>query len=133
MSWLIRMLGTRTNLFDDEVWIADSTPVECGRPRKMAKRSDLAGFAEYGCCAWERFLDSSTPHSEAFPLSARHAVTKVGGHYSKSARCSPRRESQCAGHSQGMLRSMQILRGGSARSDERVTQELEGCLRPVLR
>lgn len=51
LSWLIRALGTRTNMFDDDVWIADSTPVECGRFRETAKRSDLAGFAEYGYCA----------------------------------------------------------------------------------
>ena len=51
LSWLIRALGTRTNMFDDDVWIADSTPVECGRSRETAKRSDLAGFAEYGYCA----------------------------------------------------------------------------------
>ncbi len=33
------------------MWLADSTPVECGRSRETAKRSDLAGFAEYGYCA----------------------------------------------------------------------------------
>jgi hypothetical protein len=38
-------------MFGDDVWIADSTPVECGRSRETAKRSDLAGFAEYGYCA----------------------------------------------------------------------------------
>lgn len=32
-------------------WVADSTPVECGRSRETAKRSDLAGWAEYGYCA----------------------------------------------------------------------------------
>ena len=51
LSWLIRALGTRTSMFGDDVWIADSTPVECGRSRETAKRSDLAGFAEYGYCA----------------------------------------------------------------------------------
>ena len=51
LSWLIRALGTRTSMFGDDVWIADSTPVECGRSRETAKRSDLAGFAEYGFCA----------------------------------------------------------------------------------
>jgi hypothetical protein len=51
LSWLIRALGTRTSMLDDDVWIADSTPVECGRSRETAKRSDLAGFAEYGYCA----------------------------------------------------------------------------------
>ncbi len=52
LSWLIRALGTRTSMFDDDVWLADSTPVECGRSRETAKRSELAGFAEYGYCAW---------------------------------------------------------------------------------
>jgi len=51
LSWLIRALGTRTPMVDDDVWLADSTPVECGRSRETAKRSDLAGFAEYGYCA----------------------------------------------------------------------------------
>ena len=51
MSWLIRALGAQTTVFTDDVWIADSTPVECGRSRETAKRSNLAGFAEYGYCA----------------------------------------------------------------------------------
>ncbi len=29
----------------------DSTPVECARSRETVKRSDLAGWAEYGYCA----------------------------------------------------------------------------------
>lgn len=33
------------------MWVADSTPVECGRSRETAKRSELAGWAEYGYCA----------------------------------------------------------------------------------
>ena len=40
-----------TGLWTDEVWVADSTPVECGRSRETARRSDLAGWAEYGYCA----------------------------------------------------------------------------------
>src|SRR5664279_3228600 len=28
LSWLIRALGSRTSMFGDDVWIADSTPVE---------------------------------------------------------------------------------------------------------
>ncbi len=31
--------------------VADSTPVECARSRETVKRSDLAGWAEYGYCA----------------------------------------------------------------------------------
>ena len=51
LSWLIRQLGSLTDLREDDVWIADSTPIECGRSRETTKRSDLAGFAEYGYCA----------------------------------------------------------------------------------
>jgi hypothetical protein len=35
----------------DDVWLIDSTPVECGRSRETAKRSDLVGTAGYGYCA----------------------------------------------------------------------------------
>jgi hypothetical protein len=31
--------------------VVDSTPVECARSRETVKRSDLAGWAEYGYCA----------------------------------------------------------------------------------
>ena len=37
--------------FTDDLWLIDSTPVECGRSRETTKRSDLAGWAEYGYCA----------------------------------------------------------------------------------
>ena len=51
IAWLIGVLGREVSVFTDDVWIADSTPVECGRSRETAKRSELAGFAEYGYCA----------------------------------------------------------------------------------
>jgi hypothetical protein len=47
----IRALAADTTVWTDDVWIVDSTPVECGRSRETAKRSDLAGWAEYGYCA----------------------------------------------------------------------------------
>jgi hypothetical protein len=47
---MIRILGRDTSLWRDDVWVADSTPVECGRSRPTAQRSDLAGWAEYGYC-----------------------------------------------------------------------------------
>lgn len=37
--------------YNDDVWLVDSTPVECGRSRETVKRSDLAGWATYGYCA----------------------------------------------------------------------------------
>ena len=47
----IRALAADTTVWSDDVWVVDSTPVECGRSRETAKRSDLAGWAEYGYCA----------------------------------------------------------------------------------
>ena len=35
----------------DDLWLVDSTPVECGRSRTTQQRSDLGGWAEYGYCA----------------------------------------------------------------------------------
>jgi hypothetical protein len=47
----IRAIASDTSLWSDDVWIIDSTPVECGRSRETAKRSELAGWAQYGYCA----------------------------------------------------------------------------------
>jgi hypothetical protein len=51
MTWLIGALAAQTSIAEDDVWLVDSTPVECGRSRETQKRSDLAGWAEYGYCA----------------------------------------------------------------------------------
>jgi hypothetical protein len=48
---ITRMLAIETTLWADDVWVVDSTPVECGRSRETVKRSDLAGWAQYGYCA----------------------------------------------------------------------------------
>jgi hypothetical protein len=48
---VIRMLAMDTSLWSDDVWVVDSTPVECGRSRETTRRSDAAGWAEYGYCA----------------------------------------------------------------------------------
>jgi len=47
----IRAVAADTDLWTDNVWVTDSTPVECGRSRPTAQRSDLAGWAGYGYCA----------------------------------------------------------------------------------
>lgn len=47
ISWLARDSPS----WHDELWLVDSTPVECGRSRQTAQRSDLGGWAEYGYCA----------------------------------------------------------------------------------
>ena len=51
MTWLITELGRQTSITSDDVWVVDSTPVECARSRETVKRSELAGWAEYGYCS----------------------------------------------------------------------------------
>lgn len=54
----------------DDVWLVDSTPVECGRSRETTKRSNLAGWAEYGYCA---------SHSRFFWGLRLHLITTTAG------------------------------------------------------
>ena len=65
-----RELATDTALWTDDVWVVDSTPVESGRSRETAKRSDLAGWAQYGYCA---------SHSRYFWGLRLHLVCTLGG------------------------------------------------------
>jgi hypothetical protein len=51
VNWLIRQLAIDTSLWSDDVWVIDSTPIECARSRESVHRSDLAGWAQYGYCA----------------------------------------------------------------------------------
>ena len=51
VKYFIRALAVDTDYWTDDLWIADSTPVECGRSRQTVKRSALAGWAGSGYCA----------------------------------------------------------------------------------
>ena len=51
LGWLIRALARDTLVWTDDVWVVDSTPVECGRSKETVRRSDLTGYAQYGYCA----------------------------------------------------------------------------------
>jgi Transposase DDE domain len=51
LTWLIRQLAVDTSIWADDVWVVDSTPIECARSREAVRRSELAGWAEYGFCA----------------------------------------------------------------------------------
>jgi len=51
LAAVTRILATRCTSWHDDLWLIDSTPVECGRSRETAKRSDLVGAAGYGYCA----------------------------------------------------------------------------------
>jgi Transposase DDE domain len=67
---LIGHLAQNTNQVSDDLWVVDSTPIECGRSRETAKRSDLAGWAEYGYCA---------SHSRFFWGLRLHLVCTLSG------------------------------------------------------
>ena len=65
-----RVLAASTSLWSDDVWVVDSTPVECARSRETVKRSELAGWAQYGYCA---------SHSRWFWGLRLHLVTTLHG------------------------------------------------------
>ena len=67
---VIRVLAADTSLRADDVWVVDSTPVECGRSRETVKRSDLAGWAQYGYCA---------SHTRFFWGLRLHLLCTLGG------------------------------------------------------
>jgi len=70
LTSMIRVLARDTSLWSDDVWLVDSTPVSCGASRETAKRSDLAGWAQYGYCA---------SHSRYFWGLRLHLVCTLGG------------------------------------------------------
>ncbi|MDJ0386466.1 IS982 family transposase [Streptomyces sp. G-G2] len=70
LTSMIRTLARDTSLWSDDVWVVDSTPVGCGCSRETAKRSDLAGWAQYGYCA---------SHSRYFWGLRLHLVCTLGG------------------------------------------------------
>lgn len=67
---MIRLLARDTSLWSDDVWVVDSTPVGCGCSRETARRSGLAGWAEYGYCA---------SHSRYFWGLRLHLACTLGG------------------------------------------------------
>jgi len=70
MQHIINYLSRVSPSFHDSLWLMDSTPVECGRSRQTAQRSDLAGWAEYGYCA---------SHSRYFWGLRLHLVATASG------------------------------------------------------
>ena len=51
ISWLIGVLARDTSLWTDDVWVVDSTPVECGRVPGDRAPLGPGRMAEYGYCA----------------------------------------------------------------------------------
>ena len=70
LSWLQDWLARESQQWFDDVWLADSTPVECARSAETVHRSDLAGYASYGYCA---------SHSRWFWGFRLHLIATLGG------------------------------------------------------
>ena len=70
MRHVITVLARECSSWHDDVWLVDSTPVECGRSRATQQRSDLAGWAAYGYCA---------SHSRWFWGLRLHLITTPSG------------------------------------------------------
>jgi hypothetical protein len=70
LNALVKVLAADTDQYFDDTWLIDSTPVECGRSRQTAQRSDLVGFAGYGYCA---------SHSRSFWGLRLHLVCTPAG------------------------------------------------------
>ena len=78
MQHIIATLARDCPSWHDDLWLVDSTPVECGRSRETVKRSDLAGYATYGYCAsHSRFFWGLRLHLIATPsgLPVAYALT----------------------------------------------------------
>ena len=78
MQHIIAVLARDCPSWHDDLWLVDSTPVECGRSRETVKRSDMAGYATYGYCAsHSRFFWGMRLHLIATPsgLPVAYALT----------------------------------------------------------
>lgn len=67
---VIAALARDSPPWHDDLWLVDSTPVECGRSRETVNRSDLTGWASYGYCA---------SHSRYFWGLRLHLITTPSG------------------------------------------------------
>ena len=79
MRHVIAALTRACDSFHDDVWLVDSTPVECGRSRETVKRSDLAGWASYGYSAsHSRYFWGLRLHLIATPTGLPMAFALTG-------------------------------------------------------
>src|SRR4051812_6169137 len=91
-----RTLARDTALWSDDVWVVDSTPVECGRSRETVKRSHLAGWAPHGYCARGPDLAGGHVGQVALPLLLGAEGEQQLGHHRVAAH-RPRQAHPAAG------------------------------------
>ena len=72
IGWLVGVLARDTTLWTDDVWVADSTPVECARSREAVQRSDRsAQVVRVEVAAVQRIVDAADEHL-GLELLAQH-------------------------------------------------------------
>jgi hypothetical protein len=84
---VIRALASETTFWTDDVWVADSTPGECGRSRETTKRSALAGWAQYGSCASHSRWFGGCGCTWSAPCRASRSASRWPAPRPTSARC----------------------------------------------
>ncbi len=102
MQHIIAALARDCPSSHDGVWVVDSTPVECGRSRETARRSDLAGWATYGYCAsHSRYFWGLRLHLITAPsgLPIAYALTGAKATAAAHAQASPRAYCNESSHS----------------------------------
>ncbi len=76
---------------DDQLQLLNATPVPCGTSRQTVRRSQLAGWANYGDCAahsrwyWDQKL-YLLPTFKGMPVAWRLADPKLGKRCPSAAR-----------------------------------------------
>jgi hypothetical protein len=124
-----RVLAASTSLWTDDVWVVDSTPVECARSRETVKRSELAGWAQYGYCA---------SHSRWFWGLRLHLVTTLHGlpvGYALAGAKADERQVllDILGHDDLPPRPGQVIIGGKGYYGRDFERELAGASLTLLR
>ena len=90
MPHIINYLSRVSPSFSDDLWLVDSTPVECGDSRQTTRRSDLAAWATYGWCAsHSRYFLGAPPPPGGHPIRSAHQLG-AGPDQSRRTRHRPR-------------------------------------------
>lgn len=76
---LVGVLARDTTLWTDDVWVVDSTPVECARSVETVRRSALSDAAGYGYCrSHSRWFYGFRLHLAASPDGTPRAAILAG-------------------------------------------------------
>ena len=133
MRHITAMLARSCPSYTDDIWLVDSTPVECGRSRETAKRSDLAGWATYGYSAsHSRWFWGLRLHLIATPSGLPIAFALTAANHDERDVCA-----DMIAIDPGLQRPGQILIADKGYRSARFETELAGAgitlIRPMMK